>query len=61
MRYCRRGLVHNLCNVAVGFASDDPARLRFMADALEAAQLAVGQRKLASAGEQLVLLDGEAI
>jgi hypothetical protein len=41
---CRRGLVHNLCNVTIGFADDDPARLRFMADALEAAQALVTER-----------------
>lgn len=51
---CRRGLAHHRCNIAIGFAGDDPARLRRMADALEAAQLAVDHRK-ADADQQLTL------
>jgi hypothetical protein len=55
-RTCRRGLTHRRCNVAIGLAGDDPARLRRMADALEAAQLAFRQRQATSgAGEQLTL------
>lgn len=42
---CRRGLTHTLCNVSIGFAGDDPARLRRMADALESAQQEVGRRR----------------
>lgn len=44
---CRRGLACHDCNAAIGFADDDPARLRRMADALEAAQLEVARRKSA--------------
>lgn len=55
-RTCRRGLVHHRCNIAIGYADDDPALLRRMADALEAAQMAFGQRRAATgAGEQLTL------
>lgn len=53
---CRRGLVCRNCNWAIGFAADDPARLRRMADSLEAAQLAVTARLLAG-DEQLELLE----
>ena len=41
---CRRGLAHSFCNIAIGYAADDPARLRRMADALEAAKAAVAAR-----------------
>ena len=44
---CRRGLACRGCNRAIGFADDDPARLRRMADALEAAQRGVDQRRAA--------------
>ena len=44
---CRRGLACHDCNVSIGFAKDDPDRLRRMADALEAAQLEVERRKTA--------------
>lgn len=53
---CRRGLACMDCNIAIGHAGDDPGRLRRMADALEAVQVAVGQR-IAAAGEQLTLTD----
>lgn len=46
---CRRGLAHNNCNAAIGLAGDSPATLRRMADALEAAQRGVEQRKAAAA------------
>jgi len=46
-RTCRRGLAHHSCNCAVGYAGDSPGRLRHMADALEAAQLAFRQRQAA--------------
>jgi hypothetical protein len=49
-RICRRGLACMDCNLAIGHARNDPARLRRMADALEAAQALVDQRK-AEAGE----------
>ena len=52
---CRRGLACGNCNKAIGFAGDDPARLRRMADALETAKLAVERRK-EEAGEQLSLI-----
>lgn len=41
---CRRGLAHGFCNIAIGYAGDDPARLRRMADALEAAKAATAAR-----------------
>jgi Recombination endonuclease VII len=41
---CRRGIACNNCNLAIGFVADDPSRLRRMADALEAASLAVESR-----------------
>lgn len=44
---CRRGLACHGCNTTIGFANDDPARLRRMADALEAANLEVARRKSA--------------
>jgi hypothetical protein len=58
-RVCRRGLAHHQCNIMIGLAGEDPAWLRRAADALEAAQLVVSQRKAASA-EQACLchLDG---
>jgi hypothetical protein len=45
---CRRGLACKECNVAIGHAGDDPERLRRMADALEAAQLAFKARVAAT-------------
>jgi hypothetical protein len=53
-RICRRGLACGGCNVAIGRAQDDPARLRRIADALETAKLLVDQRQ-AEAGERLTL------
>lgn len=54
---CRRGLACRKCNLAIGHADDDPARLRRMADALEAANLAVKARKASAAiAETLFLL-----
>jgi hypothetical protein len=50
---CRRGIACRDCNVAIGYANDDPDRLRRMADALEAAQLAIRQRMAAAGSEQL--------
>lgn len=38
---CRRGLACNRCNRAIGYALDDPERLRRMADALEQANATV--------------------
>jgi hypothetical protein len=54
-RSCRRGLACDQCNIAVGMAADDPARLRRIADNLETAQQAVAAR-LRSEG-QLSLLE----
>jgi len=61
-RTCRRGLVHHRCNILIGYANDDPALLRRIADALETAQMAFTRRS-ASAGEQLALsvLDSAAL
>jgi hypothetical protein len=44
-RICRRGLAHHQCNIMIGQAGEDPARLRRAADALEAAQVAVRERQ----------------
>jgi len=53
---CRRGMACNECNIAIGHAGDDPARLRRIADALEMAQAAVRSRMEAQAmQEQLIL------
>jgi len=49
---CRRGLACSDCNAAIGYADDDPARLRRIADALETARLAV-DRRMADASKQL--------
>ena len=49
---CQRGLTHPVCNVAVGAAGDDPARLRRMADALEIAKARIAARP-AQRGEQI--------
>lgn len=56
-RVCRRGLACADCNGAIGYAHDDPARLRRIADALEAAKAAFAVRKAAAdeASEQLML------
>lgn len=43
-RACRRGLACHSCNVAIGMADDDPARLRRMADALETAKRTAAER-----------------
>ena len=51
---CRRGLACHNCNTLIGLAGDDPDRLRRIADALEAAQAAVENRK-AAMSEQLTL------
>ena len=47
-RVCRRGLAHHRCNVIIGWAQDDPTRLRRIADNLEVAQRAFRQRKAAA-------------
>jgi hypothetical protein len=44
-RICRRGLACGRCNLLIGQLNDSPALLRSIADALEAANLAVAQRK----------------
>lgn len=48
---CRRGISCGRCNCSIGMAGDDPARLRRMADALEAAQAIVEERMAAAAGK----------
>lgn len=53
-RACRRGLACGHCNVAVGMAGDDPARLRRIADNLEAAQRAAEQRMRTSRQPELL-------
>ncbi len=52
--YCRRGLAHASCNHLIGFADDDPDRLRRIADNLELALKATGAR-LAGKPEQQAL------
>ena len=52
---CRRGLACEQCNRAIGLVRDDPARLRRMADALEAANCRVMER-MAERGEPIELL-----
>jgi hypothetical protein len=42
--YCRRGLACNNCNTLIGMASDDPDRLRRIADNLEATLALVRER-----------------
>lgn len=54
-RYCRRGLACHPCNLLIGFARDDPQRLRRIARNLEAA-LAATQHRMAGKAEQVVLL-----
>lgn len=44
-RRCQRGLAHPRCNQAIGFADDDPAILRIMADNLERANAGVAARQ----------------
>jgi len=44
-RYCRRGLAHQNCNIAVGQAGDDPAVLRLIADNLERANAVIAARQ----------------
>lgn len=55
-RYCRRGVACHACNSAIGILRDDPARLRRIADNLEAARADVG-RRLAAKPEQTGLFD----
>jgi hypothetical protein len=55
-RVCRRGLAHHRCNVIIGWALDDPVRLRRIADNLGAAQQAFRRRRDAG-GQQLPLSD----
>lgn len=50
---CRRGVACQGCNMSIGLAGDDPARLRRMADALEAAKVAAAAR--VAAGRQMGL------
>ena len=54
---CRRGLACRACNTLVGSAEDDPARLRLIADNLEAA-LALAAERLAGKPEQMLLGEG---
>ena len=42
--FCRRGLTCHACNVLIGHAKDDPARLRRIADNLDAAITAATSR-----------------
>jgi hypothetical protein len=55
-KFCRRGLACNNCNMAIGLAGEDPARLRRMADNLEAAQRLTLER-LAAKSRQPTLFD----
>jgi hypothetical protein len=56
---CRRGMACRLCNLAIGCAGDDPARLRLVAHNLEAAIRSLAARQ---AGRPLALplRDGDA-
>lgn len=54
--YCRRGLACPNCNSLVGFARDDPDRLRRIADSLEVA-LKSADARLAEKPEQGTLLN----
>ena len=49
---CRRGLACKKCNLIIGQAQDDPARLRRIADGLEAALLAVERRRTSTSQQQ---------
>ena len=42
---CRRGLACSSCNAAIGYARDDPARLRRIAGNLEMAKASVAARR----------------
>jgi Recombination endonuclease VII len=53
--FCRRGLTCHSCNVLIGHAKDDPARLRRIADNLEAAITAATPR-IACKPAQLALV-----
>lgn len=54
---CRRGLACHQCNIIIGWAQDDPARLRRIADALEIAKREVAERMTnREPAEQLTLL-----
>jgi hypothetical protein len=44
-RRCQRGLAHSNCNRAIGFAGDDPAILRIIADNLERANADIKARQ----------------
>jgi Recombination endonuclease VII len=52
--FCRRGLTCHSCNVLIGHAKDDPARLRRIADNLEAA-IAAATPRIACKPVQLAL------
>lgn len=58
--YCRRGLACNRCNTAIGLALDDPARLRRMADNLEAAKAAAEARIATRPDQAAFTIDGAA-
>lgn len=53
--YCRRGITCGMCNPLVGFARDDPERLRRIADNLEAVLLDTRAR-IAAKPQQLSLI-----
>lgn len=44
-RFCRRGMACRLCNLVIGCAGDDPARLRLVAHNLEAAMRSLAARQ----------------
>lgn len=55
---CRRGLAHTYCNGVIGFAGDDPAVLRRIADNLEQAkQITAALRLTAPEQGELISLD----
>ena len=58
-RFCWRGLACRKCNILIGCANDDPARLRLVADNLEAVMQSLAERQ-AGRSLSLPLWDGDA-
>jgi hypothetical protein len=58
-RGCRRGMACGMCNPLIGYAGDDPARLRLIASNLERAQAELATRRQ-TAGSQAEMFGGAA-